>query len=177
MPESWQGGSPTTALQPSLGQGDRKAAAACCLPRGQVGCLGQLGIQGGTPGASSITHTEEKGSSCAGGCLCAQRPDWGRQLPTHSCTTKVGVPSGSNPWGVRQARAMGSSGSPVGASPQGAWQHGELICGGILCAGTHPSNPKYQWHQDRAGKGEPCWHLSPFQPLPVHPLQAAVPRC
>lgn len=46
------------------------------------------------------------------------------------------------PGAMQQARAMGSSGLPVGASPQGAWQHGKLVPGGILCAVTHPSNPK-----------------------------------
>lgn len=37
---------------------------------------------------------------------------------------------------------MGSSKSPAGPSPQGAWQHREQVPGGILCAVTHPSNPK-----------------------------------
>lgn len=118
--------------------------------------------QGCAPGASSITHAQR---SHSGGYPCAQHSDRGRQLPTGLCNTEPGVELCSRAWGKQQAWDMGSSRLSAGASPQGTWQHGEWVPRGILCAVTHPSNPKALVASGQGRKRRAMLVLSAFPAL------------
>lgn len=114
-------------------------------------------IQGGT----HVPSTQIGGGSSPQVCA-TQNLVW-------SCAAEPGASSRHGTWAVAGClqvhlpRVLGSMGN---GSP-------EASC--VLS--PTPPIPKHWWHQDRAGKGEPCWYLVPFQPLLVQPAQTAVPGC
>lgn len=152
--QCWSHGSPTTAMQPSLGLGDQHSS----------------GTAWGTPGAPSITHAWRSHS-------VIRIQIWGGTSP-HTCATqrllrsqeaepgassRNGTPAVAGCLQVHLPRVLGSMGNES--------LEASCVLSPILLISKH------WWHQDRAEKGKPCWYLVPLQPLLVQPPQMALPGC
>jgi len=157
---------------PLLGKETSKLQQIAAFLGDRVGAWGSRESRVALLGLPPSPVQKRKGAPTLGGYPCTQRPNGGEAAPhtlaQHQGCCGLGACSRHRP----QA-AAGHQRVQLPVMP-GSTGNCYLEASNVLS--PIPPTPKHRRHQEGAGKGQPCWHLMPFQPLPVHPLWAAAPR-